>query len=137
MQKSLHELDKEEWEALCDGCGKCCLHKIEDEDTGEIFYTRVACRLLDIPHCRCTQYGSRHMVVPECMQLEPGFEYFEWMPTTCAYRLRHENRPLPDWHPLVHGSPAKMHEEKHSVRHLAIPEATVHDPANFVLEETL
>lgn len=133
-KKWLHELNAEEWEALCDGCGKCCLHKIEDQDTGEIFYTRVACHLLDIHQCRCTQYHDRHKLVPDCMPLNPDFKNFEWLPESCAYRLRHERKPLPAWHPLNQGNQDKLHEEKHSVRHLAIPEATVHDPANFVLE---
>ena len=95
----------EEWEALCDGCGKCCLNKLEDEETGEVALTRVACRLLDNDTCRCAQYPIRHQFVPECIVLTPATlaRNLYWLPQTCAYRLRHEGRPLHDWHPLVSG----------------------------------
>ena len=103
--KTLAEMSTEEWEQLCDGCAKCCLHKLEDEDTGEILYTRVACRLLDLKTCRCSQYARRHEQIAECAHLAPESpEYFEWLPETCAYRRIHEGRPLPDWHPLLTGT---------------------------------
>lgn len=121
--KKLHELSAEEWESLCDGCAKCCVHKLEDEDTGEIHYTCVACRMLDVNTCRCMNYENRHELVPECAVLsvrQP--EHFEWMPETCAYRLMHEGKPLPDWHPLITGHPASVHDHGASARKKLIPE---------------
>ncbi len=105
----LAKLRPEEWEALCDGCGKCCLNKLEDDDTGEVAFTKVACRLLDGDTCRCGQYDIRLQFVPECIVLtkESIAKVAYFMPTTCAYRLRHEGKPLFDWHPLVSGDPAK------------------------------
>lgn len=132
--KSLAELSEEEWEALCDGCGKCCLHKIEDEDTGEIFYSRVACKLLDIRACRCTRYAERGRLVPDCLSLREGFSEYRWLPSTCAYRLRAEGRALPDWHPLLTGDPASAHRAGVSVRAFAISEREVEDPYEHILE---
>lgn len=121
--KKLHELSKDEWESLCDGCAKCCVHKLEDEDTGEIHYTCVACRLLDVSTCRCTGYPDRHALVPECAVLSADRpEHFPWMPDTCAYRLIHEGKPLPGWHPLVTGNTASVHEHGASARKKLIPE---------------
>lgn len=121
--KKLDELDAEEWEALCDGCAKCCVHKLEDEDTGEIHYTCVACRLLDVNTCRCTNYANRHSLVPGCAALSADHpEHFAWMPETCAYRLMHEGKPLPGWHPLVTGHPASVYEHGASARRKLIPE---------------
>jgi len=121
--KSIHELANDEWEALCDGCAKCCVHKLEDEDTGEIHYTCVACRMLDVNTCRCTGYPNRHTLVPECAMLSVSQpENFQWMPETCAYRLLHEGKPLPDWHPLITGNPASVHEHGASARKKLIPE---------------
>lgn len=100
--KSLTEMSSEEWELLCDGCGRCCLHKLEDEDSGEIYSTRVACKLLNLKTCRCTNYSQRTEFVPDCLQLQDeSFTEYEWLPLTCAYRLLHENQPLPAWHPLI------------------------------------
>lgn len=99
----------EEWESLCDGCGKCCLHKLEDEDTGEIYYTDVACRYLDSEGCHCQAYDQRKALVPDCVVLKPtDVKEFHWLPSTCAYRLVSEGQPLPDWHPLVSGDPASV-----------------------------
>lgn len=121
--KPLHQLDETEWEALCDGCAKCCVHKLEDEDTGEIHYTCVACRMLDVATCRCTGYPDRHELVPECAVLSADHpEYFPWMPDTCAYRLLHEGKSLPDWHPLITGNPASVHKHGASARKKLIPE---------------
>ena len=105
----LEALDREEWEALCDGCGRCCLHKIEDEDTGEIVETNVACRLLDPKTARCTDYRHRKAFVPDCLRLTPKLvAEVPWLPESCAYRRRAEGRPIPRWHPLLTGSPEAM-----------------------------
>ena len=102
-EKPLASLTRDQWEALCDGCGKCCLNKLEDEDTGAVALTRVACRLLDDATCRCAHYESRKKFVPDCIQLtaETIEQHMYWLPATCAYRLRHEGQPLPEWHPLL------------------------------------
>jgi uncharacterized cysteine cluster protein YcgN (CxxCxxCC family) len=123
----LARLTTPEWEALCDGCGKCCLNKLEDADTGEIAFTSVACRLLDGESCRCGQYDIRKTLVPECVVLTPGSiaRVAHWMPSTCAYRLRHEGRPLHDWHPLLSGDPESVHRAGQSVRGWTIPEYEV------------
>jgi len=102
----LSELNRAEWEALCDGCGRCCLHKIEDEDSGEIAETNVACRLLDPATARCTDYRNRKALVPDCLRLTLRLvSEVSWLPDTCAYRLRAEGQELPRWHPLVSGDP--------------------------------
>ncbi len=117
-------LTKPEWEALCDGCGQCCLHKAEDEDTGDIYHTNVACRLLDIPSARCSDYRNRKAQVPDCVRLTPQLAAtLPWLPDTCAYRLRAEDLPLPDWHYLVCGDAEAVHRAGASVRGKAIPEA--------------
>ena len=122
-KKRLSELSPEEWEALCDGCAKCCVHKLEDEKTGEIHYTCVACRMLDVNSCRCTNYSNRHELIPDCAILSPQHpEHFAWLPETCAYRLLHENKPLPEWHPLLTGNPASVHEHGASAKKKLIPE---------------
>jgi uncharacterized cysteine cluster protein YcgN (CxxCxxCC family) len=117
-------LDKAEWEALCDGCGQCCLHKAEDEDTGDIYMTNVACRLLDIPSARCSDYKHRKAQVPDCVRLTPRLAAtLPWLPDTCAYRLRADGEPLPEWHYLRCGDPEAVHRAGASVRGKAIPEA--------------
>jgi len=123
----LEELDAEEWEALCDGCGKCCLNKIEYEDTGELAFTRVACKLLDGDSCRCTSYCNRHDYVPECVVLNPAMleDIAWWLPTTCAYRLRAEGKPLYHWHHLISGDPEAVHKAGASVRGWTVSELTV------------
>lgn len=134
-QKKLQELSGIEWESLCDGCGRCCLNKLEDEDTGEIFFTRAACHLLDIDHCRCTNYLQRQVEVPTCLNLAQGFSQFQWLPKTCAYRLIHEGKPLPDWHPLISGRPESVHEVGISVRDIALSEAEVDDLEDHIIED--
>ncbi|KFE34395.1 YcgN family cysteine cluster protein [Thioclava atlantica] len=123
----LQKLTPPEWEALCDGCGKCCLNKLEYEDTGEVVFTRVACRLLDGETCRCTQYDIRHQFVPECVTLSPKtiHKIAYWMPATCAYRLRYEGKPLEDWHYLISGSRESVHDADQSVRGWTVPEFEV------------
>jgi hypothetical protein len=135
----LKQLTPEEWEALCDGCGKCCLNKLEYEDTGEVEFTRVACRLLDGETCRCAHYETRHDHVPECLRLTPRTlkKIAYWMPRTCAYRLLREGKPLPDWHPLLTGDPDSTHKAGMSVRGWTVSEAAVPEEAweDYVIEE--
>jgi hypothetical protein len=116
-RKSLDELSPAEWESLCDGCGRCCLVKLEDEDTGEIAYTDVACTLLDAGACRCRSYPTRQAEVPDCVRLTPdSVRSIAWLPRTCGYRLVAEGRDLPNWHPLVSRDPDSVHEAGISVR---------------------
>ena len=128
-KKRLHDMSRAEWEALCDGCGKCCMNKLEDEDTGEVALTRVACRLLDDETCRCTQYPIRHQFVPECIVLKPGniADNLYWMPETCAYKLLWNGNALPDWHPLVTGDPESVHRAGVSMRGRTVPEFAISD----------
>jgi len=115
--KTLEEMTHVEWESLCDGCGRCCLHKIEDEDTDEIFFTDIACHLLDEESCSCPHYENRQSFVPDCLTIEPGWgKKFNWLPSTCAYRLLYENKSLFDWHPLVSGDRDSVHLAGISVR---------------------
>lgn len=110
-RKSLAEMSAGEWESLCDGCALCCLHKLENEDTGEVFYTDIACKLLDVNSCRCTDYAARAKKVADCLVLsidEP--DAFQWLPATCAYRLLADGGELPEWHPLITGDPGSVHE---------------------------
>ena len=107
--KSLSEMNREEWESLCDGCAQCCLVKLEDDESGVIYETDVACKLLDLGTCRCTRYEERSRLVPNCVTLTPGnLSELPWMPPTCAYRLLYEGKDLPEWHPLVSGDPSSV-----------------------------
>jgi uncharacterized cysteine cluster protein YcgN (CxxCxxCC family) len=127
-EKSLQELTPEEWEALCDGCGRCCLHKLQDDETDEVFYTRVACRLLDLATCRCREYSERQRLIPDCMVLAPDqLEVLQWMPTRCAYRLLAEGKPLPSWHPLVSGHAGSVRAAGVSACAYALPEDALSD----------
>lgn len=127
-RKTLAELSRDEWESLCDGCGKCCLVKLQDPDTEEIAYTDVACKLLDGTTCRCTDYAHRKRRVPDCVVLTPAVVAdLSWMPSTCAYRLVKEGRDLAWWHPLVSGDPDSVHAAGMSVRGRVISEALVTD----------
>jgi len=124
--KSLAELNQQEWESLCDGCAKCCLHKLEDEDSGEVFYTKVVCRYMD-EDCRCSQYQQRHVLVPNCVWLKPELvAEFQWLPQTCAYRLVAEGKPLPDWHHLISGDSKSVHANGISIKGRALSEEYVH-----------
>jgi uncharacterized cysteine cluster protein YcgN (CxxCxxCC family) len=126
--KSLEQLTVAEWESLCDGCGRCCLVRFEDEDTGEIIPTRVACRLFDADTCRCANYARRKRHVPDCIKLTPhNIEHLAWMPPSCAYRRIHEGRGLPTWHPLLTGDPDSVHRAGVSVRGQVISEAALDD----------
>lgn len=115
--KRLEEMTQEEWESLCDGCGRCCLHKLEDVDTGAIAFTDIACTLLDPQSCRCRDYKDRHATVSDCVTLN-AFNVYElgWLPETCAYRKIAEGKPLDAWHPLISGSTETVHEAGISVR---------------------
>ena len=119
----LEKLDRAQWEALCDGCGKCCIHKLEDDETGELHPTNVACRLLDRRSGACSNYKHRHAFVPECIRLTPAkLVTLDWLPTTCAYVLRAQGKPLPAWHYLVSGDRETIHIAGKSVRGWTISE---------------
>ena len=109
-RKSLEAMTLAEWESLCDGCGKCCLAKLEDEDSGEIYWTSVACRLFDAGTCQCSDYLQRKRKVPDCVKLTPKkVREIDWLPRTCGYRLVAEGKDLFDWHPLISGSRDTVH----------------------------
>ncbi|WP_286239377.1 YcgN family cysteine cluster protein [Neptuniibacter halophilus] len=136
--KSLQEMTPTEWESLCDGCALCCLHKLEDEDTQEVFYTSVVCHLLDFETCRCTRYEDRCKLVPDCVKLRPqDVDAFHWLPPTCAYRLIHEGKDLPEWHPLISGDQKSVIESGASVLNwyeVKDNEIEVEDYIDYVLE---
>lgn len=138
-KKPLKKLSPREWEALCDGCGKCCLNKLEDEDTGEVALTRVACRLLDDQSCQCAHYETRHSFIPECIVLKPENldTHAYWMPQTCAYRRLWEGKSLPDWHPLVTGDPDSVHRAGVSVRGMTVSEfdTPLEEWEDYIIEE--
>ena len=140
-RKALTDLNPQEWEALCDGCGKCCLNKLEDEDTGHVELTSVACRLFDDTTCRCAQYEIRHQFVPECIVLKPSNidDHAYWMPRTCAYRLLWEGKPLFDWHPLISGTPETVHAAGVSMRNRTVAEFEVDedDWEDHIIEEPI
>lgn len=127
--KNLHQMNAQEWESLCDGCGLCCLIRFEDEETLEVIPTRVHCRLFDNEACRCSDYANRKTYVPDCIKLTPGnIEALEWMPMSCAYRRLHEGKPLPRWHHLITGDRESVHRAGVSVRGQTISETDLADP---------
>jgi len=126
QRKRLDQMTPAEWESLCDGCGKCCLAKLEDEDTGDVYYTDLVCRYMDTDSCQCTVYPERLRKVPGCTVLTPDtVGDYHWLPFTCAYRTLAEGRPLADWHPLRSGDAATVHEAGVSVQNRVVSEATV------------
>lgn len=126
---ALEQMTDDEWEALCDGCGKCCLNKIENEDDGRVFLTSVACRLFDGHTCRCSNYENRHQFVPECivMSQKTIAEHAYWMPRSCAYRRLYLGQALPEWHPLLTDNPNSVHDAGVSLKDQTISEEEVHD----------
>lgn len=134
-EKPLEALDRAEWETLCDGCGRCCVHKLEDDETGELFPTNVACKLLDRHSGRCSDYRHRRAHVPDCVRLTPRKVLeLDWLPDSCAYKLRAEGKPLYDWHPLVSGNPESVHEAGMSVRGWTVSEVEAGDLEDHILE---
>ncbi len=135
-EKPLAALDRAEWEMLCDGCGKCCLHKLEDEETGQFFSTNVACRLLDRRSGQCSDYKHRHAHVPDCIRLTPAkLKTMDWLPSSCAYVLRSEGKPLPDWHYLNTGDRDSVHHAGASVRGWTISEIDAGELENHVIDD--
>lgn len=126
-EKSLSEMTRDEWESLCDGCGRCCLHRLQDEDSGETFFTSIVCKYFDMPGSRCTCYSERTRLVPECLVVSlANPESFSHAPQTCAYRLLAEGKPLFDWHPLIAGDRKAMIAAHISIQDKAISEEYVH-----------
>lgn len=131
----LQDLNRAEWEALCDSCGRCCLHKLEDDETGEIHETNVACKLLDTGTARCRDYRNRRAIVPDCLRLTPRLvAQVSWLPASCAYRRRAEGRPLPHWHYLLTGSHEAMHAAGASIAGKVISETVAGPLENHIIE---
>lgn len=134
----IEALDRAQWEALCDGCGKCCVHKLEDEETGELLPTNVSCRLLDRATAQCSDYRHRHAFVSECVRLtRDNVRAIDWLPTTCAYRLRAAGAALPAWHYLVSGDRDAVHRAGESVRGWTISEDDAGDLEHHLVDRTL
>ena len=133
--KKLAEMTTEEWESLCDGCGKCCLHKLEDEYTKKIVFTNVACKLINLTTCRCTHYNERTKLVADCLDLKQyDFTQYHWLPSTCAYRLLDEGKDLPAWHPLLSGSTASVKKAGVSISSYAIKESLASNLEDHIIE---
>lgn len=134
----LDQLDRAQWEQLCDGCGKCCIHKLEDEESGELLPTNVACRLLDRRTGLCSDYRHRRAYVPECVRLTAGnVADIDWLPSTCAYRLRANGEPLPSWHHLVCGDREAVHRAGQSVRGWTVSEDDVGNMEHHLVDREL
>lgn len=133
-QYALDELNRNEWEALCDGCAKCCLHRLEDADTREIYFTNVHCRLLDVPTGQCTDYSNRSVVVPDCVTLTPEtLEDPYWLPSTCAYRLVAQGKELPEWHPLISGKTETVFQSGNAIKGRTICEDDADDLVHHII----
>ena len=134
QHKKLEEMTDAEWESLCDGCGKCCLNKIIDDDTEELFFTNVACSQLNTKTCGCNNYEKRFKLVPDCFKVTlKNRDSFGWLPASCAYRLLDEGKALPSWHPLLTGSKSAMHKAGQSVRNKVISESQAGDLEDHVV----
>ncbi len=134
----LDKLDRGQWEALCDGCGKCCLHKLEDEETGELMPTNVSCRLLDRTTAQCSDYKHRHAFIPECVRLTPAkLKTIDWLPGSCAYRLRADGKPLPEWHYLNSGDRDSIHRAGMSVRGWTVSEDDAGELEHHLIDREL
>jgi uncharacterized protein len=126
-QKKLQEMSEQEWEQLCDGCARCCLLKLEDADTGELYFTNVSCHLLNINKCSCNNYQNRKFLVPECLLVRNmALSEYQWLPETCAYRLLSEGRALPHWHPLLSGNKKSVRQAGATVSAFAMSEEHIH-----------
>ena len=126
--KALHQFSEEEWELLCDVCGRCCLQKIEDEDSGQVLYTQLVCHLYDMDECACSDYPNRHSRVSHCVKLDTSrIKEFHWLPSTCAYRLIYEGKKLFQWHPLISGSKLSLEKEGISIKGKVLPEQVVNE----------
>jgi len=141
QEKRLDQMNREEWESLCDGCARCCLVKLEDEENGELHYTALACRELYLESCRCRHYESRLQRVSECVALTAEtLAQYDWLPSSCAYRLLAAGKALPDWHPLVSGDAESVHAAGISVRNFAVPEQVIDDSLDiedYLLDDNL
>lgn len=140
---SLNKMSQQQWELLCDGCARCCLVKLEDEDTGAVVNTSIACQLLDIERCRCQDYENRLKRVPMCVKITPEtlpdiLARENWLPATCSYRLLFENKPLPEWHPLLSGRTGSVHQAGISVKGFALSEQFIHPEqmGDFIIDLT-
>ncbi|MDD5462698.1 MAG: YcgN family cysteine cluster protein [Methylococcales bacterium] len=133
--KKLSEMTTKEWESLCDNCGKCCLHKLEDEDTGKIIFTSIACKFINLKTCRCTRYAERTRLVAGCLDLkQDDFIRYDWLPATCAYRLLNDGEELPAWHPLVSESSASAKRSGVSISSYAVKESPDMNPEDYIIK---
>jgi len=133
--KTLAEMTTAEWESVCDNCGKCCLNKLQDEDSGDIYFTSVVCNLIDLDSCRCTRYSERCTLVPECLDLKQhDFSDYTWLPSTCAYRLLTDRKKLPDWHPLISGNKESVQEVGVAISSYAMKESEVDNLEDHIIE---
>ena len=133
--KSLKDMSLDEWESLCDGCAKCCLNKLEDVDSGEIAYTNVSCRFLDLETCRCVDYQARTLAAPDCVELLPrNISDLKWMPSTCSYRLLNEGKDLPPWHYLICGDRETVHRLQKSVKGRIVSERDAGDLEDYIVD---
>ncbi|MCL1073194.1 YcgN family cysteine cluster protein [Shewanella dokdonensis] len=134
LSKTLNEMTQDEWEQLCDGCGKCCLNKLIDDETDKLYYTNVACKLLSDKDCSCSHYSQRFEIVPQCTAVTPqNIASLDWLPDSCAYRRLSLGRPLPSWHPLLTGSKKQMHKKGMSVKGKTVNETRVRDLEDYIV----
>ncbi len=134
----LRAMNRVQWESLCDGCGKCCVHKLEDEETGELYPTNVACRLLDGRTGLCKDYRNRKALIPDCVRLTPEkLESLEWLPSSCAYLRVQRGQGLPDWHHLISGDREAVHAAGASTRGWTVSEDDAGSLENHIIETPL